>query len=73
MSDSTRSRVRAPFAVPQNKDDKALNHRENTRQPQAEHATSLRAHRPAKEAADKDAAGKMAVKNWKPSRSPHGH
>ena len=56
MYQSVKSRGEEQFAATQKKNKPALNEKEKARQERAEHVTSLRALRLAKEAADKEAA-----------------
>ena len=58
MLKSVKSKADEQFAATQTKDKQALNEKEKAGQKRADHIASLRALRLAKEAADKDAAGK---------------
>ncbi len=65
MHKSAKSRAEERFAATQKKDKQALKEDEKVRQERAAHVAKLRAHRLAKEAADREAAEKAAAKNKK--------
>ena len=58
MSKSVKSKAEEQFAAIQKKDKPALKEKNKAQQERAEHVSSLRALRLAKEAADKEAAAK---------------
>jgi len=78
MVKSAISRAEVQFAATQKKDNQARKERDKASQGRANHVASLKALRLAKDVADKEAAeqeaaAKLAAKNKKPSRLPQAH
>ena len=73
MRQPAKSRADALFTATQKKEKQALKEREKARQKDAEQVARLRALRLAKEAADKESAGKSETEGPSTVRLPQAH